>query len=160
MKRPQTKFHADTMSHSKVIGSKKVRIYHYVKIYWQVEIFLQQSFLVIHILLKSQPEADPDQAFRGAVKLGGAKNVFTCLNTKGCLRQSLCVTQKRLSFIGQKVAIFVGRTMLLYFSGNNHSLKALYIINSENVWNGPQTVGLVFHKLHRSRIFTKCIWKV
>jgi len=44
MKRPQTKFHADTMSHSKVIGSKKVRIYHYVKIYWQVEIFLQQSF--------------------------------------------------------------------------------------------------------------------
>jgi len=33
MKRPQTKFHADTMSHSKVIRSKKVKIYHYVKIY-------------------------------------------------------------------------------------------------------------------------------
>jgi len=28
MKRPQTKFHADTMSHSKVIRSKKVEIYH------------------------------------------------------------------------------------------------------------------------------------
>jgi len=28
MKRPQTKFHADTMSHSKVIRSKKVKIYH------------------------------------------------------------------------------------------------------------------------------------
>jgi len=28
MKRPQTKFHADTMNHSKVIKSKKVKIYH------------------------------------------------------------------------------------------------------------------------------------
>jgi len=40
---------------------------------------------------------DPDQVFGGAVKLGGAKNVFTCVNTKGCLRQ------KRLSY-----AIFQG----------------------------------------------------
>ena len=56
--------------------------------------------------------ADPDQAFGGEVKLGGAKNVFTCLNTKDCLRQSLCVTQKRLSFVGEKVAIFVGRTAI------------------------------------------------
>jgi len=55
-----------------------------------------------------KPVADPDQAFGGAVKLGGAKNVFTCLNTKGCLRR------KRLSFVGQKVAIFVGRTMLFF----------------------------------------------
>jgi len=37
------------------------------------------------------------------------------------------------------------------------SLKALYIINSENVWNGSQTVDLIFHKLHVSRISTKCI---
>jgi len=43
-----------------------------------------------------------------AVKLEGAKNVFTCLNTKGCLRQ------KRLSFVGQKAAIFVGRTVLFF----------------------------------------------
>jgi len=28
LKRPQTKFHADTMSHSKVIRLKKVKIYH------------------------------------------------------------------------------------------------------------------------------------
>jgi len=28
MKRPQTKFHIDTMSGSKVISSKKVKIYH------------------------------------------------------------------------------------------------------------------------------------
>jgi len=28
MKRPQTKFHAETMSHSKVIRSKKVKYYH------------------------------------------------------------------------------------------------------------------------------------
>jgi len=27
MKRPKTKFHADTMSHSKVIRPKKVKIY-------------------------------------------------------------------------------------------------------------------------------------
>jgi len=30
------------------------------------------------------------------------------------LQQSLCVTQKRLSFVGQKVAICVGRTMLFF----------------------------------------------
>ena len=58
--------------------------------------------------------ADPDLAFGGAVKLGGAKNVFTCLNAKGCLGQSLCVTQKRLSFVGEKVAVFVGRTMRFF----------------------------------------------
>jgi len=43
-----------------------------------------------------------------AIRLGGAKNVFTGLNTKGCLRQ------KRLSFVGKKVAIFVGGTMLFF----------------------------------------------
>jgi len=32
----------------------------------------------------------------GILKLGGAKMVFTCLNTKGCLQQSLGVTQKWL----------------------------------------------------------------
>ena len=43
--------------------------------------------------------ADPDRAFwGGAVKLGGAKNIFTCLNTKDCLRQSLCVTQEAIFF--------------------------------------------------------------
>jgi len=52
--------------------------------------------------------SDPNQAFGGEVKLGGAKNVLTSLNTKGCLRQ------KRLSFLGQQVAIFVGRTMLFF----------------------------------------------
>jgi len=52
--------------------------------------------------------ADPDHAFGVEVKFGGAKNVFTCLNTKGCLRQ------KRLSFVGQKVASSVGRTMLFF----------------------------------------------
>jgi len=45
-------------------------------------------------------------------------------------------------------------------SGNNHSLKALYIINSENVWSRSQTAGLIFHKLHISHISTKCIEKV
>jgi len=53
--------------------------------------------------------ADPDHAFGGEVKLGGAKNVFICLNTKGCLRQ-----KRGLSFLGQKVASSVGRTMLFF----------------------------------------------
>jgi len=44
----------------------------------------------------------------------GAKKVFACLNTKGSLQQSLGVTQKWLSFVGQKVAIFVGRTMQFF----------------------------------------------
>jgi len=47
----------------------------------------------------------------------------------------------------------------MLFSGNNQSLKALYIINSENVRKGSQTVGFIFHKLRRSRISTKCILK-
>jgi len=48
-----------------------------------------------------------------AVELGDAK-VFTCLNTKVCLRQSLGVTQKWLPFVGQKVTTFVGRTMRFF----------------------------------------------
>jgi len=48
MKRPQTKFHVDTMSDSKVIRSKKVKIFR------QVKIFLQLSFLFIDVLLKLQ----------------------------------------------------------------------------------------------------------
>ena len=89
--------------------------------------------------------------------MGGAKKVFTCLNTKVCLRQLLDVTLKWLPFVGQKVAVFVGRTMRFFREKN--SLKALYIINSEKVWNRSQTVGLVFHKLHRSHISTKYILK-
>jgi len=54
--------------------------------------------------------ADPYQTFGGAVKLGGAKKVFACFHTKVCLRQSLGVTQKWSPLVGQKVAIFVGRT--------------------------------------------------
>jgi len=48
MKRPQTKFHVDTMSHSKVIKSKKVKIYHQVI----TAVFL----LVIAIFLKLQQQ--------------------------------------------------------------------------------------------------------
>jgi len=58
--------------------------------------------------------ANPVQAFGGEVKLVGAKKVFTCLNTKVCLRQSLGVTQTWLPFESQKVAIFVGRTMRFF----------------------------------------------
>jgi len=69
--------------------------------------------------------ADPDQAFGGAVKLGGAKKVFTCLNTKVCLRQSLGVTPKWLPFVGQKVAVFVGFTMR-FFREKSQFESALY----------------------------------
>jgi len=57
--------------------------------------------------------ADPDQAFGGKSNRGRQK-VFSCLNTKGCLRQSLGFTQKWLLFVGQKVATFVGRTMRFF----------------------------------------------
>jgi len=60
-----------------------------------------------------QSVADPDQAFGGQSNWAAPKCLHL-LNTKGCLRKSLCVTQKRLSFVGQKVAVFVGRTMLFF----------------------------------------------
>jgi len=76
--------------------------------------------------------ADPDQAFGGAVKLGGAKNVFTCLNTKGCLRQN------RLSFVGQKVAIFVGRTVC---TERNPQQPLLGFIKLELLYTGRNRVS-------------------
>jgi len=73
--------------------------------------------------------ADPDQAFGGAVKLGGAKNVFTCLNIKGCLRQSLCVTHKWLSSVKNEISekqylkripdLVRNRTVLLRLGSDN-----------------------------------------
>ena len=54
------------------------------------------------------------------------KNVFTCLNTKGC-QVTINVYHTKVATLLQAkkvVAIFVGRTML--FLGNDHSLKALY----------------------------------
>ena len=59
--------------------------------------------------------ADSDHAlYGGGSEIGGDKKVFTCLNIKGCLRQLLGVTQKWLPFVGQNVAIFVGRTMQFF----------------------------------------------
>jgi len=40
MKRPQTNFHADTMSAFKVIGSRKGKIYRWVKIFVQLSFSL------------------------------------------------------------------------------------------------------------------------
>ena len=54
--------------------------------------------------LNSVPVADLDhldQAFRGAVKLGGAKKIFTCLNAEGSLRQS-----QKWPFAGQESGYF------------------------------------------------------
>ena len=62
---------------------------------------------------------------RSSVELGGAKKVFTCLNTKVCLRQPLGVTQKWLPFADQEVTIFVGRTMR-YFEEKPQFESTLY----------------------------------
>jgi len=61
-----------------------------------------------------QSVADPEQAFGGGSQIGGRQEGFTCLNTRVCLRKSLGVTQKCLPFVGQKVAIFVSKTMLFF----------------------------------------------
>jgi len=71
----------------------------------------------------------------GGSQFGGAKNVFTCLNTKGCLWQS-CVTRKRLSFVGQEVNIFVGRTML--FQGITTVWKRFISLIQETFETGPK----------------------
>jgi len=76
----------------------------------------------------SSPAADPDQAFGGeAVEQGGAIKVFTCINTKGCFRQSLA------TFCRPRRWLFLLLVELCNFSGNDHSSNALYIINSENI---------------------------
>ena len=89
------------------------------------------STLLIQPLISGNVSGGSRPGVWWEVKLWGDKKVFTCLCTKGCLRKSLCVTHKRLLFVGQKVAILL--VELCDFSGNNHSLKVLYINNSENV---------------------------
>jgi len=64
-------------------------------------------------------------------QIGGRQEGLHLLKIPVCLRQALGVTQKWLPFLGQKVAIPVGQTMR--FFRENHSLKALHIINSEKV---------------------------
>ena len=74
------------------------------------QISLQNCLMEVHVSCRFKDYktvADPDQAF-------GGRQEFLHLNTKGCLRQSLCVTQKRLPFVGQRVAIFVGPTMRFF----------------------------------------------
>ena len=63
---------------------------------------------------EKEPVADPDQEVGEGSQIGGRQEGFTCLNTKVCPRQSLGVTQKWSPLVGQKVAIFVGRTMLFF----------------------------------------------
>ena len=71
----------------------------------------------------------------GAVKLGGAK-VFTCLNTKVCLRQSLGVTQKWLPFVGQKWLVLL--VELCDLSGKNHSWKRFTSLIHKRFEKGPK----------------------
>ena len=98
---------------------------------------------------------DPDQAFGGSIQIGAPKSLHLHKYQRLSATIVGCHTNV-VTFCRPKKWLFV-LFELCYFSGNNHSLKALCIINSENVWNGPQTVGLIFHKLRISCISTKCI---
>jgi len=70
--------------------------------------------------------ADPDLAFTEGRKKGLHLLKYQRLSATivGCHR-------KVFTFVGLNVAIFVGRTMR--FSREYHSLKARYIIDSENI---------------------------
>jgi len=54
-----------------------------------------KSVLVSTIETIASAVADPDQAFGGAVKLGGAKNVFTCYIIPKVVCDNRCVSHKR-----------------------------------------------------------------
>jgi len=61
----------------------------------------------------------------GVCQVRGRQKVFVCLNTQGCLRQSLGITRKWLPVIGQESSIFVGRTMRS-FRKRTQFVSALY----------------------------------
>jgi len=96
--------------------------------------------------------ADPDQVFGGGSQIAGRQKGLHLLKYQRLSATFAGCHTKVVTFCRPKSGYFCMR-----FSRNNHSLKALYIINSENVWNGSQTVGLIFHNRHIFRIFTKCI---
>ena len=66
----------------------------------------------------------------------GAPKCLHMLNTKGYLRQSLCVTQKRLSFVGQKVAILL--VELCYFQGIITVSKRFISLIQKTFETGPR----------------------
>jgi len=74
--------------------------------------------------------ADPDQAFGGQFSKG-RQNFFACLNTPASLRKSLGITQKWSPFLGQENGYFL--VELCDLSGNHHSLKSPFVINSQKV---------------------------
>jgi len=71
----------------------------------------------------------------GSVKKGRAPKSLNCLNTQGCLRQLLDITQKWLLLIGQESGYFCCRTMRSFKESPQFINAVLYIINSENVWS-------------------------
>jgi len=96
--------------------------------------------------------ADPDQAFGGQSNWGAPRSL-QLLKYQSLSATIVSCNTKMVTFCRPKSGYFCWSNYAI-FQGKT-SLKALYIINSEKVWNGSQTVGLVFHKLHRSRISTK-----
>jgi len=69
---------------------------------------------------------------------------FTCLNTADSLPMTI-VGPKRSAFVGQESGYFCWYAIL---SGNQHSLKAPYIINSHNFRSVSKNMG--------SHFFTSC----
>jgi len=95
----------------------------------------QKTFENLYMLLpKHVTSGGSRPGIWGCSQIGGPKKVFTCLNIKGCLRQSLGITRKWLFLLVE----------LCNFSGNNNSWKHFI----SNVWSGSQKLGIIFHKLH------------
>jgi len=89
----------------------------------------------------------------GGSQIGGRQKCLHLLKHQRLSATIVVCQTKEIIFCRSKSCYFCWSNYVL-FQGIT-SLKVLYINNSENVWNGSQTVGLVFHKLHRSRISTK-----
>jgi len=79
---------------------------------------------------------DPGQAFGGS-HMGGAEKVFTCLNTQDSLWRSLGVSPKSFHLCRPREWLFL-LVGLRHLSENHHSLKALYIFNSQNIRSGSK----------------------
>ena len=95
----------------------------------------------------------------GGSQIGGRQEGFTCLNTKVCLRQSLGVTQKWLPFVGQKVAILVGRTMRIF---REKPVRKRFISSSQKRFETGPKQWSSFFTSYTDLVYlhsTKCILK-
>ena len=100
-------------------------------------ILLAKFFLIIVRLSWLRSVADPDHAFVGGSQIRGHQKGLHLLKYQtsativGCHTKTVnvCRTRKRIFLL----------TELCNFPGNNHSLKAFYLINSGNVKRFPNS---------------------